>query len=149
MLNVILGKLEPTEGCIDRAEFNYIYVDQEYSMIDNKLTVFEQVEQYNSRHLLEHELKTLLHRFLFPKETWDKTCDMLSGGEKMKLVFCCLMVSNKTPDVLALDEPTNNLDIQSMDIITSAVRNYQGTILLISHDQYFASDIGIGKHINL
>ena len=149
LLNIILGKFEPVEGAITRADFNYIYIDQEYSIINNALTVFEQVQQFNEQHLQEHELKTLLHRFLFPVDTWDKTCDKLSGGEKMKLVFCCLTVSNKTPDVLVLDEPTNNLDIQSLDIITSAVKQYQGTLLLISHDQYFIDGIGIDYAIEL
>ena len=149
LLNLMLGKLEPSEGTIKRADFSFLYIDQEYSIIDNQLTVFEQVQQFNEQHLAEHELKILLHRFLFPVDTWDKTCDKLSGGEKMKLLFCCLTVSNKTPDILVLDEPTNNLDIQSMDIITSVVKAYEGTILLISHDSYFVYQIGINQSISL
>ncbi|MDR1054582.1 MAG: ATP-binding cassette domain-containing protein [Prevotellaceae bacterium] len=149
LLNIILGKLEPKEGIIKHADFNSIYVDQEYSIINNRLTVFEQVELFNGKHLPEYELKTLLHRFLFPVDTWDKTCDKLSGGEKIKLVFCCLTVSNKTPDIFALDEPTNNLDIQSMEIITLTIKKYEGTVLLISHDEYFANEIRINQRIIL
>lgn len=148
LLNILLGKLAPSTGEITCANFNAIYIDQEYSVIDNRLTVFEQIEQFNEQHLQEHELKTLLHRFLFPVSTWDKTCDKLSGGEKMKLVFCCLIAGNKAPDILALDEPTNNLDIHSMEIISSAIKEYTGTLILISHDTYFANEIGINYCIN-
>lgn len=149
LLKIMLGNLEPSEGTIIRADFSYVYLDQEYSFIDNRLTVLEQIELFNSRKLLDHELKTILHRFLFPSDTWSKTCDKLSGGEKMKLVFCCLMVSNNTPDIFILDEPTNNLDILSMEIITSTIREYKGTVLVISHDDYFLDEIGVDKIIQL
>lgn len=149
LLKLILSQLEPKEGTISRADFSYLYIDQEYSIINNELTVLEQVQKHNSRHLLDHQLKILLHRFLFFHDTWDKTCDMLSGGEKMKLVFCSLIVNNNIPDVFILDEPTNNLDIQSLNIITSAIKDYKGTVLVISHDQYFKDEIGVYWGIEL
>ena len=67
----------------------------------------------------------------------------------MRLAFCCLMISNNTPDLFILDEPTNNLDIQSIEIITATVRNYTGSVLLVSHDEYFAKETGIRKSIFL
>jgi ATPase subunit of ABC transporter with duplicated ATPase domains len=60
-------------------------------------------------------VKTLLSRFLFGKETWDKKCDVLSGGERLTLL-CGLSISNKAPDMIILDEPTNNLDLQNVEI---------------------------------
>jgi len=149
LLKIILGQLEPETGEIYRADFSYLYIDQEYSIINNSFTVFEQIQSFNSRHLLEHELKTLLHHFLFPYDTWDKTCDKFSGGEKMKLVFCCLIANNNIPDMFILDEPTNNLDINSLNIITSALKDYKGTILIISHDQYFMDEIKVERAIEL
>jgi ATPase subunit of ABC transporter with duplicated ATPase domains len=149
LLNIILGNIEPGNGNITRADFNYLYMDQEYSFIDGRLTVLEQVQKCNSRKLLDHELKMLLHRFLFPYDTWNKTCDKLSGGERMKLMFCCLIVNNNIPDMFILDEPTNNLDIQSLNIITSTLKEYKGTILVVSHDRYFKSEIGIDQYIDL
>ena len=73
----------------------------------------------------------------------------MSGGEKMRLVFCCMQVDNKTPDMFILDEPTNNLDIQSLDIVTDTIKDYKGTLLVISHDAYFVREIGITKEIEL
>ena len=51
----------------------------------------------------------------------------------MRLAFCCLMISNNTPDMFILDEPTNNLDIQSIEIITATIKNYAGTVITQSH----------------
>ena len=150
LLKLILGTLEPTEGSITRAENGHcLYIDQEYSLIDNELTVFEQVQRLNDRHLPEHLLKTELHRFLFSSGTWDKPCGCLSGGEKMRLIFCSLLIGNATPDLFILDEPTNNLDIQSLEIVTEALGNYRGTLLVISHDRYFIDEIGLRQTMHL
>ena len=149
LLKLLLGELEPTEGTIIRADFKYIYIDQEYSIVQPHLTVFEQLEQFNLFAKPEHELKMILSRFLFPVGTWDKSCSKLSGGEKMRLAICCLMVSNSTPDLFILDEPTNNLDIQSVNIITAAIKDYNGTVLLVSHDLYFVKEIKINRVVEL
>lgn len=149
LIKLMLGELQPSVGKLHLADFNFLYIDQEYSLIEDKLTVLEQVEKFNNRHLEEHELKKYLHRFLFPAETWDKTCGILSGGEKMKLILCCLQVSNNIPDCFALDEPTNNLDIENIEIITSFVQSFHGTVFIISHDDYFIQDLKIQKDLNL
>ena len=120
LVKLLLGELKPAAGTITRAS-----------------------------HLAEHELKSILNRCLFPYETWDKPCFCLSGGEKIRLLFCCLMIGNNAPDVFILDEPTNNLDIQSVEIITAAIKSYRGTVLLISHDHYFVKEIKINRSIKL
>ncbi|MDR1201244.1 MAG: ATP-binding cassette domain-containing protein, partial [Tannerellaceae bacterium] len=122
---------------------------QEYAIIENALTVVEQIEKYNLSHLQGHELRTLLNRFLFPHTVWDKKCKYLSGGEKMRLLLCCLLVGEDTPDMILLDEPTNNLDIQSSAIITSVIKNYRGTVLVVSHDLHFLREINVDKSIDL
>lgn len=126
----------------------YIYLNQEYSIIKDEWNILEQAESFNSRNLPEHEVKTILNRYLFPASVWNKPCRKLSGGEKMRLTFCCLMISNNTPDLFILDEPTNNLDIQSIEIITSIIKNYKGTVVIVSHDKYFVKDIGIHSVIS-
>ena len=143
LLKLITGVLEPSIGEIYRAEFKYIYIDQNYSIINNQLTVFEQTQQFNERHLPEHELKMLLYYHQFAREIWDRKCADLSGGEKMKLLLCCMAINNNTPDMLILDEPTNNLDIYSQEVLTEAIKDFNGTLLVISHDQYFIQKIGL------
>lgn len=149
LLKLMMGRLKPSEGLLTTADFKHLYIDQEYSALDNGLTVFEQVQEFNTSHLPEHRLKTLLHQFLFKIDMWDKMCGQLSGGEKIKLIFCCLLVSNNSPELIILDEPTNNLDIQSLEVVTSAIKDYKGTLLVISHDEYFINEIGIDRELRL
>lgn len=146
LIKIMTGKLKPSNGSIFIANFKHLYIDQEYSIIDNTISVFDQVEGFNDRHLLEHELKMLLHRYQFSNSAWDRKCAQLSGGEKMKLILCCLAISNNMPDMIILDEPTNNLDIHSQKILISAIKNFGGSVLVISHDQHFIDEINV-NHI--
>jgi ATPase subunit of ABC transporter with duplicated ATPase domains len=73
----------------------------------------------------------------------------LSGGEKMRLILCCLTIQQQSPDLIILDEPTNNLDLQNIRILTRAIQLYKGTLLVISHDAVFLQEIHINKIIKL
>lgn len=149
LLKLFIGELLPSTGEITKADFSFVYLDQEYSKVRTSQTLLELAQMYNHRSLPDHELKLRLHRALFPKEMWDKPCHVLSGGERMRLYLCCLMISNQIPDVFILDEPTNNLDLLSLQILTSTIKNYRGTVLIISHDQRFIEEIGITRVIEL
>lgn len=149
LIKIILGQLQPATGLISRSEIKAVYIDQDYSLIMDHLTVFEQAQVYNDNALPEHDVKIRLARYLFNKEFWGKPCRHLSGGEKMRLMLCCLMISNQSPDLFILDEPTNNLDIQSVEILTMAVNEYKGSLLVISHDNYFLNEISINRSIAL
>ncbi|WP_317127410.1 ATP-binding cassette domain-containing protein [Chryseobacterium sp. CH21] len=149
LIKLLLGKIEPSEGKINRAVFNSIYIDQEYSLIDNDLTIYDFVQTFNDSSMQESEVKTLLSRFLFWKDTWDKKCGMLSGGERLRLLLCGLSISNKAPDMIILDEPTNNLDLQNVEILTNSIKDYHGTLLVISHDEVFLEEIGVNSEVLL
>ena len=149
LMRIMTGALSPTAGIANIAEgVSCIYLDQEYSIIDDNHTVYEQIQSGGTT-LPEHELKLRLHRFLFPKDTWDKPCGCLSGGEKMRLSICFLMVCDAVPDMIVLDEPTNNIDIANMGILSKVLREYRGTLVVISHDEHFVSEIGIDKILDL
>lgn len=149
LIKIILGEIEPQVGAIQRAGIKAVYIDQDYSVINHQLKVYEQAQQFNSTALQEHEIKIRLNRFLFTKEDWDKPCSALSGGERMRLILCCLTIRNQAPDLIILDEPTNNLDIQNIEILTAAINEYQGTLLVVSHDQYFLEEVNVTRIINL
>lgn len=149
LIKLLLGNIQPSVGNINHAEFNSIYIDQEYSLIDDELTLYDFVQTFNDSALQESEVKTLLARFLFSKETWDKKCGVLSGGERLRLLLCGLSISNKAPDMIILDEPTNNLDLQNVEILTNSIKDYKGTLLVISHDEIFLKEIGIGREVML
>lgn len=149
LIQLMLGELEPKVGIIHRADLQYLYIDQDYGLINNSLTVYEQAQQFNTGALQEHAIKMRLSRFLFTKESWDKPCRALSGGEKMRLMLCALTIGNSTPDLMILDEPTNNLDMKNLEILTDAIAAYQGTLVVVSHDTYFLEQLGIKQKIVL
>jgi ATPase subunit of ABC transporter with duplicated ATPase domains len=149
LVKLLTGSLAPSCGEIKRADFNWIYLDQDYSEADTACTVEQLTEKYNLQNLEEHERKLRLNRFLFTAGTWNKCCKDLSGGEKMRLCLCCLMISNQTPGLIILDEPANNLDIASLQILTQTIRHYKGSLLVISHDKHFVSEIGITGNLRL
>jgi ATPase subunit of ABC transporter with duplicated ATPase domains len=149
LINLILGDLEPQTGIIYRAENKSVYIDQDYSLLDNTLNVYGQAQQFNTSALQEHEVKIRLTRFLFTKNDWDKPCIALSGGERMRLLLCCLTINSKSPDIIILDEPTNNLDIQNVEILTTAINEYQGTLIVVSHDETFLEQVNIERMIEL
>ncbi|WP_118952867.1 ribosomal protection-like ABC-F family protein [Taibaiella helva] len=149
LIQIILGSLEPAAGAIQRAPATTIYIDQDYSLIDNRLTVYEQAEQFNTGRLQEHEVKSRLTHFLFQTAQWAKPCTALSGGEKMRLILCCLTIGKQAPDMIVLDEPTNNLDIQNIEILTEAINGYQGTLIVVSHDARFLEQVGVCDEIVL
>lgn len=149
LIKLILGQLQPTKGHLSRGETKAVYIDQDYSIIDNSVTVYEQVQRFNTNALQEHEVKIYLSRFLFTKDDWDKPCVVLSGGEKMRLIICSLVVSNHAPDIIVLDEPTNNLDIQNIEILTAAIRFYEGSLIVVSHDRVFLEETGVSREIIL
>ncbi len=149
LIKIILGEIEPQVGTIQRAITKAVYIDQDYSLIDNRLSVYEQAQKFNTSALPEHDIKIRLSRFLFGKDDWNKSGAALSGGEKMRLMLCCLTIGNQAPDLIILDEPTNNLDIQNIEILTAAINEYQGTLLVISHDAYFLEQVGVEQGIDL
>jgi ATPase subunit of ABC transporter with duplicated ATPase domains len=149
LIKLILGTLQPSSGTVTCATANAIYMDQDYSLIHDNLSVYEQAQQFNAGYLQEHEVKSRLTHFLFTGPYWDKPCAALSGGEKMRLILCCLTISSQAPDMIILDEPTNNLDIQNTEILTAAINEYRGTVIAVSHDTYFLEQIGVKEAIEL
>lgn len=149
LINMIRGILQPSSGIINRATVNTLYIDQDYSLIDNRLSVLEQAQLFNSGELQEHEVKSRLTHFLFTKKDWDKSCAVLSGGEKMRLLLCCLTISSTAPDMMIMDEPTNNLDIQNIELLTAAINEYKGAMIIVSHDIHFLEQMKTDTIIEL
>lgn len=149
LIKLILEVLQPKKGILKIADCKMIYIDQDYSLINNESTVYEQAEQCNSSSLEEYDIKMRLNRFLFTRSDWDKPCRYLSGGERMRLMLCGLTITNEAPDVIILDEPTNNLDLQNIEILTAALNEYKGTLILVSHDETFLEQISVNRSIYL
>lgn len=149
LIKIIMGELQPKTGTVYKADSKIIYIDQDYSLIENEISVYEQAQKFNVSGLQEHDIKMKLNKFLFSQNDWNKSCFALSGGEKMRLMLCCLTINNQAPDIIILDEPTNNLDIQNIEILTAAINEYKGTLIVVSHDVHFLEEIHIEDFIEL
>lgn len=122
-------------------KFNSIYLSQKYEIVDPSLTLVENVQKVNKK--INYEtVRRLLGNFLFKnEETIIKNADVLSGGETARLAMA--MITASPVDLVVLDEPTNNLDIDTIDAMEESLRNYEGGLLTITHDLDFLRDIGI------
>lgn len=149
LLHLLNKDIKPTRGKLLNQSDQRFLMDQEYRFIVRDKTVLQQAESANQIKKQDHELKTLLHRHLFDEKVWDQKCETLSGGEMMRLTLCCLSLQTKQPDTILLDEPTNNLDLRNIKILTQAISDYQGTLIVVSHDNHFIKEVGIDRELHL
>lgn len=149
LIKLITKSLRPSEGELIMTDTNILYLDQEYSLLNSELSVYEQAQVFNNQELFEHDIKMLLHYHQLDSSYWDRRVVGLSGGEKVKLLLCCLRMKTDLPEFLILDEPTNNLDVKSQEILSYAVKSYRGTLIAISHDITFINGIAINRTIEL
>ncbi|RPE08063.1 ABC transporter ATP-binding protein [Chitinophaga lutea] len=149
LLNLLRGSIGPSSGQLHRSPCTTLLLDQDYSLIDRQKTVLEQAEAYNETRLEMPMLHTLLANFLFLPDSWDKRCAVLSGGEMLRLALCCMVLQNKTPDIIFLDEPVNNLDLRNIEMLGKIFAGYRGTLIVISHDADFLSEVGITERLEL
>jgi ATP-binding cassette subfamily F protein 3 len=134
LFRCVLGREEPTGGLIKVGPSVRVgYYAQEHETLDPDKTLIEEIRQV--RPMYEQQAISLLGRFLFPYEMVRNRVRDLSGGERSRLQLAKLMLSDA--NFLLLDEPTNNLDLPSCEVLEEALDEFEGTVLVISHDRYF------------
>lgn len=139
LLKRIMGKLEG-EGTVKyghNVQVTYFAQNQAETLDKNK-TVYQTVDDIAVGEIRKN-LRTILGTFLFSGEDVDKQVGVLSGGERTRLALCQLLLSPS--NFLILDEPTNHLDIQSKEVLKQALKNYEGTFIVVSHDREFLQDL--------
>jgi len=142
LLRLLLGQLEPRSGTVRQGtNLEVSYFEQLKSSLDDEKTVQKNVSDYDTvtidgreRHILGY-----LQDFLFTPDRARTLVKYLSGGERSRLLLAKLFT--RPSNVLVLDEPTNDLDLETLELLESLLVGYQGTVLLVSHDRAFLNDV--------
>jgi ATP-binding cassette subfamily F protein 3 len=145
LLKLIVGILKPQSGNIwFGSKTDIAYYAQELESLDSDKTILENVD---SKDYSDKELRTLLGSFLFFGDDVFKKISVLSPGEKARIALCKVLLAKA--NLLILDEPTNHLDPETQQIIGENFKNYEGTIIMVSHNPSFTSHIGINRMLIL
>lgn len=143
LLKLLLGRIKPNKGKIDKGEFKIGYFDQHREMLNEEKTIMDTFcpdggdivdVMGNNMHVFAY-----MKSFLFPEEYMQKKLGQLSGGEKNRVALALLFT--RKVDCLILDEPTNDLDIQTINILEEKLLNFPGALIFVSHDRYFIDKI--------
>ncbi|MFV4846919.1 ABC-F family ATPase [Edwardsiella tarda] len=141
LLKTLVGDLTPDAGIVkwaENAQIGYYAQDHEYEF-EQEMTLFDWMSQWRQEGDDEQAVRGFLGRLLFSQEDIKKSVKVLSGGEKGRLLFGKLMM--RRPNVLVMDEPTNHMDMESIEALNIALELYQGTLIFVSHDREFVSSL--------
>ncbi len=134
-LKLAMGQIKPSSGeVVLKSNLSVGYLDQAQEQLNDNNTVLEEAIMVLPE-IPQEKMRTRLGAFLFRGDDVFKRVSNLSGGERNRLALCKLVLAG--PEVLILDEPTNHLDITSIESLERALRNYAGTIIVVSHDRFF------------
>jgi len=143
LIKVLLGELQPDSGQVRRGTRQQVaYFDQQREQLDTGKTVMDNVAD-GSQHVLvngrDRHVASYLRDFLFPPERLQSPVSTLSGGERNRLLLARLFA--KPANLLVMDEPTNDLDVETLELLEELLMEYQGTLLLVSHDRAFLDNV--------
>ena len=124
------------------------YLPQRLDVLDESLTVAQNVHA-KAPAATPNEVRAGLARFLFRGARADQVAGGLSGGERFRAVLAALLLAQPPPQLLVLDEPTNNLDMSSVRQLTEALQCHRGAVLVVSHDRSFLNTLGITRWLRL
>ncbi|MDI9819739.1 MULTISPECIES: ribosomal protection-like ABC-F family protein [unclassified Legionella] len=143
LIRLLLGELTPDSGTLRHGtSLEVAYFDQLRRNLDEQQTVMANVGEgadYVTINGKQKHVATYLREFLFPPERFNQTVETLSGGERNRLLLAKLLA--KPVNLLVMDEPTNDLDIETLELLENLLMDYPGTLLLISHDRAFINQV--------
>ena len=147
LLDTVVGAVAPRSGSV-RTHVPLGLLAQRMDLLDDELSVIDNVVARTPGHEV-NPVRAQLARFLFRGSSADRAVATLSGGERFRATLATLLLGDPAPQLLMLDEPTNNLDLASYDALVSALAAYRGALLVVSHDVRFLEDVGVDRVLDL
>ncbi|MFI5805253.1 ABC-F family ATP-binding cassette domain-containing protein [Streptomyces sp. NPDC051561] len=147
LLRTVAGQLEPLSGEVERL-VPQRFLPQRLDVLDDSLSVVQNVALL-APSATNNLIRARLARFLFKGAKADQSVGTLSGGERFRATLAALLLADPAPQLLMLDEPTNNLDMASVRQLTEALQAYEGALIVASHDEPFLESIGITRRLHL
>lgn len=146
LLKLINSILNPSSGNI-KVSGKVAYLNQDLSLLNPNKSVVENISDYAG--ILLHDAHAIAANFGFRGDASKKLVKFLSGGELLKATLAAVIGGRNQPDLLMLDEPTNNLDIKSTMVLENALNQYTGAILIVSHDEIFINNLHINRILTI
>ncbi|NGO70605.1 ABC-F family ATP-binding cassette domain-containing protein [Streptomyces boncukensis] len=147
LLRTLAGQLQPLGGEV-AVQVPVRYLPQRLDVLDDELTIVENVARLAPRATNQH-IRSRLARFLFRQRRADRVVGTLSGGERFRATLAALLLAEPAPQLLMLDEPTNNLDMASVRQLRDALAGYRGALIVAGHDVPFLREIGVTRWMRM
>lgn len=147
LLKALLGDVFATRGQLRRGDLVTLYLDQRCSVLDGHTSVLENVRAVSSA--AESEIRNGLAKLLFAKNTVFQRVNDLSGGERLRAALARGLLSTQKPELMVLDEPTNNLDRVNVRFLERVVSDFRGALIVISHDEQFLENCRVSHELVL
>ncbi|GFH38087.1 ABC-F family ATP-binding cassette domain-containing protein [Streptomyces pacificus] len=147
LLRTIAGELRPVAGEVE-VQVPLRFLPQRLDVLDEELSVVRNVARFAPQ-ATDNMIRARLARFLFRGERADRPAGTLSGGERFRAALAALLLAEPAPQLMMLDEPTNNLDMASVRGLTEALEAYEGALIVASHDTAFLESLGITRWLLL
>lgn len=144
LLRVAAGLLTPVAGTVYRAEDRIIILDQHVSLLDPDSSILDNIRRLHPN-VSDEEAYAICARFAFRNRDANQVVSTLSGGERLRAGLAATLSGSTPPWLVILDEPTNHLDIDSVELLENALRDFDGALLVVSHDQSFVERVGFDR----
>jgi ATPase subunit of ABC transporter with duplicated ATPase domains len=148
LLRLIMGELQPSAGTIHRPTDRIAVLDQHVGLLDPGQNILDNLRRLNPD-LSNNDAHAALARFAFRNRAALQIAGTLSGGERLRAGLACVFARPQPPFLLLLDEPTNHLDLAAIEELENALKDFDGALIVVSHDRTFLQAIGVEREILL
>ena len=148
LARILVGELKPHQGKARLGVSHFAWLDQQCRLLPTGIPLLEGMVATNPT-LTTREVYWLMDRFCLGRGAADRRPEELSGGERMRAAVACLMGTGSPPPLLVLDEPTNNLDVSTVEVLEEALAAFEGALIVISHDRCFLEAVGVDREVAL